>query len=64
MRRVESSLNEAPCAAIVREMIPGTRLGPYQVDGPIGATAEAPGVRVRLIVGWPRLLERGLGEPQ
>jgi hypothetical protein len=36
----------------------------FAVVQPIGTTAEAPGVRVRLLVGWPRLLERGVGEPQ
>jgi serine/threonine-protein kinase len=36
----------------------------FAVVQPIGTTAEAPGVRVRLLVGWPRLLERGGAEPQ
>jgi serine/threonine-protein kinase len=36
----------------------------FAVVQPIGTTAETPGVRVRLLVGWPRLLERGVGEPQ
>ena len=39
----------------------GTR---FAVVQPIGTTAEAPGVRVRLLLGWSRLLERGGGEPQ
>jgi serine/threonine-protein kinase len=39
----------------------GTRLAVVQ---PIGTTPEAPGVRVRLLVGWPRLFSRGGAEPQ
>jgi eukaryotic-like serine/threonine-protein kinase len=36
----------------------------FAVVQPIGTTAETPGVRVRLLLGWPRLLAAGAGEPQ
>jgi hypothetical protein len=39
----------------------GTR---FAVVLPIGTTAEAPGVRVRLLLGWTRLLAQGAGEPR
>jgi Tol biopolymer transport system component len=36
----------------------------FAVVQPIGTTAEAPGVRVRLLLGWTQLLAAGGGEPR